>query len=154
MVKKFFTVGLGSVLVVVVLLGAIIYLPKLGPYLRQTQWPAPVNEPKTSGLIQVNTPPSNAEVQSPLVVLGQARGSWYFEGSFPVKLVDGNGQELASSTAKAQGEWMTENFVPFRAELKFVPPATQNGSLILQKDNPSGLPENFLEYRIPVRFKN
>lgn len=154
MVKKFFTVGLGSALVVAALLGAIIYLPKLGPYLRQTQLPAPGTEPKTSGLIQVNTPPSNAEVQSPLIVLGQARGSWYFEGSFPMKLVDGNGQELASSTAQAQGEWMTENFVPFRAELKFAPPATQNGSLILQKDNPSGLPENFLEYRIPVRFKN
>lgn len=104
-------------------------------------------------LIQVGAPQSNALVTSPLVVTGRARGPWYFEASFPVRLFDANGRELAVTPAQAQGEWMTENFVPFRATLTFSPPATLTGTLVLHNDNPSGLPENDKEIRIPVRFR-
>ena len=48
---------------------------------------------------------------------------------------------------------MTENFVPFRTELEFRTPTTERGTLVLEKDNPSGLPENSDELRIPVRFR-
>jgi spore germination protein GerM len=49
-------------------------------------------------------------------------------------------------------EWMTEEYVPFEATLSFNPPQTETGTLILSKDNPSGLPEHDDELRIPVRF--
>lgn len=107
-----------------------------------------------SDLITVTAPTVNAQVGSPLTVTGQARGQWYFEASFPVTLVDANGTTLAQVPAQAQGEWMTENFVPFKATLTFAPPATQTGTLILHNDNPSGLPENDKEIRIPVRFSS
>lgn len=103
-------------------------------------------------LIEVAEPRSGAVIFSPLTVAGKARGAWYFEASFPVRLLDANGNELAVIPAQAQGDWMTENFVPFKAELDFLPPITETGILVLEKDNPSGLPENADELRIPIKF--
>jgi hypothetical protein len=112
-----------------------------------------------SDLIVVDQPQPLAEVASPLSVVGQARGTWYFEGDFPVRLEDAQGNVLARGIAAAQldpndpnATSMTEDFVPFQAELSFSPPATATGTLVLERDNPSGLPENADELRIPVRF--
>jgi hypothetical protein len=105
-----------------------------------------------SDLIVITTPTSGSVVASPLHIEGRARGSWYFEASFPVKLLDANGKLLASTPAQAQGEWMTNNFVPFKADLTFATPLTENGTLVLEKDNPSGLAQNADELRIPVKF--
>lgn len=101
--------------------------------------------------IRVDTVSPNQLVSSPLTITGEAR-MWYFEASFPVELVDGNGKRLAIGPAQAQGEWMTSAFVPFRITLTFPKPTTATGTLIFRNDNPSGLPENSQEYRIPVRF--
>lgn len=116
--------------------------------------PPPPEEPEEplDNLIRITSPLPNATVQSPLTVTGQARGTWYFEASFPVRVLDGNGKELAVVPAQAQGEWMTEEFVPFRATLTFTAPTTATGTVVFQKDNPSGLPQFEDERRIPVRF--
>lgn len=103
-------------------------------------------------LIRVDSPKSGEKVTSPLTVTGKARGNWYFEASFPVRLFDANGQELAVVPAQAQGEWMTENFVPFSVTLNFPQPQTETGTLVLEKDNPSGLPEHADQIEIPVKF--
>lgn len=105
-----------------------------------------------SNLIRLEEPKSGQSVKSPLVVSGQARGNWYFEASFPVKILDANGVELGVVPAQAQGEWMTENFVGFKAVLYFKKPSTATGTLVLKKDNPSGLAQNDAELRIPVKF--
>src|SRR6185436_520379 len=52
-------------------------------------------------------------VSSPLTVTGEARGNWYFEASFPAVLVDWDGKIIAQLPAQAQGDWMTQEFVPF-----------------------------------------
>lgn len=103
-------------------------------------------------LIRVDAPASGDLVTSPITITGEARGSWYFEASFPVKLVDANGRILAQGPAQAQGEWMTPEFVPFTATWAFSKPTTDTGTLILRNDNASGLPENDKEIEIPVRF--
>ncbi|HRY52630.1 MAG TPA: Gmad2 immunoglobulin-like domain-containing protein [Candidatus Portnoybacteria bacterium] len=103
--------------------------------------------------IKVEMPLASALVQSPLKIKGQARGTWYFEASFPVKLIDSNGKILASAPAQAQGDWMTEDWVPFELSLSFDAPQSASGVLILQKDNPSGLPVNDDSISVPVRFK-
>ncbi|MFH1462170.1 MAG: tryptophan-rich sensory protein [bacterium] len=103
-------------------------------------------------LIQVEIPKVNEAVSSPLTIKGRARGFWFFEADFPIKLFDENGELLATAIARAQGEWMTEDFVSFEAELKFAAPKTEKGSLVLEKDNPSGLSEHADELRIPVVF--
>lgn len=103
-------------------------------------------------LIRVTSPLPSGEIVSPLVVTGDARGQWYFEASFPVRLFDDNGVELAVGIATAEGEWMTPEFVPFSATLVFDKPNTEKGVLVFQKDNPSGMPEHDDEWRVPVVF--
>ncbi len=103
-------------------------------------------------LIRVTSPTIGQTVTSPLVVTGEARGNWYFEAQFPVKLLDGNGNVIASGPASAQGDWMTTDYVPFTITLTFKTPATATGTLVLEKDNPSDLPQNANELRIAVKF--
>ena len=110
------------------------------------------NELEKIDLIRIATPRPNQLIESPLSIEGEARGFWFFEGDFPIKLLDGNNTEIAIHFATAEGEWMTEDFVPFRAEVVFEKPKTEKGTLILEKDNPSGLEENADELRIPVKF--
>ena len=106
----------------------------------------------SSAMIRVTIPEPDAIVRSPLTVTGEARGNWYFEASFPVKILDANGKQLGVRIAQAQGEWMTTNFVPFSTIVNFSTPTTQTGTIVFQKDNPSGLPEHDAEVRIPIRF--
>lgn len=105
-----------------------------------------------SDLIRVKNVKSGDIIKSPLTVEGEARGYWFFEASFPVRLLDGNGKQIAIGIAQAQSEWMTTEFVPFKTVLTFAAPITPNGTLVLEKDNPSGLPEHADELRISIRF--
>ncbi|MBI2644146.1 MAG: GerMN domain-containing protein [Candidatus Wildermuthbacteria bacterium] len=110
------------------------------------------NELEKQDLIRITNPRPNQEIRSPLLITGQARGNWFFEASFPVKLLDERGNTLVTGIAQAQGEWMTTEFVPFQAHIEFDKPAGKKGTLILEKDNPSGLPEQADELRVPVVF--
>lgn len=98
------------------------------------------------------SPRPNQEISSPVTVTGEAPGNWYFEASFPIKLYDENNNLIAQTIAQAQGDWMTDSLVPFRAELNFSQPTSTNGTLVLEKDNPSGLSENAKQLRVPVKF--
>ncbi len=109
-------------------------------------------ENNTSDQIKVLKPEPYQEIKSPLLIEGEARGTWYFEATFPIKLMDANGNLMATHYAQAQGEWMTEYFVPFAAQLKFKKPATDTGILVLEKNNPSGFTENDASIKIPVKF--
>ncbi len=113
--------------------------------------PEPV-EPDLSDLIVVDSLEAGDTVASPLVVTGEARGNWYFEASFPVRLYDSANNLLTTGIAQAQSDWMTTNFVPFTVTLNFTAPTSGTGTLVLQKDNPSGLPANDAQLVIPVAF--
>ncbi len=102
--------------------------------------------------VRVTFPKINEPVSSPLEVRGEARGIWFFEASFPIKILDEDGNELGASYVQAQSEWMTKDFVPFAGEITFALPTSEYGVLVLEKDNPSGLPEYADEARIPIRF--
>ncbi|MEK7612244.1 MAG: GerMN domain-containing protein [Patescibacteria group bacterium] len=110
------------------------------------------NELEKTNLIKITNPRPNEVVTSPLSITGEARGYWFFEASFPVELRDGNGNLLVQHYATAQGEWMTEDFVPYSSIISFTAPTTATGTLILRKDNPSGLAEHDDALFIPVRF--
>ena len=101
--------------------------------------------------IVVEAPQPNQKVESPLLVKGEAQGTWFFEASFPVMLVDEGGSVLAQGLATSSESWMTEDFIPFEVTLEFETEAPE-GVLVLQKDNPSGLAEMDEELRIPVKF--
>jgi len=105
-------------------------------------------------LVTLDAPMPEQTVRSPLVVRGKARGPWYFEASFPVILTDWDGRIIAQVPARAQGDWMTNDWVPFEAVLTFDADTTvsSRGALILRKDNPSGLPEHDDALEITVFF--
>jgi hypothetical protein len=103
--------------------------------------------------IEVFEPKKDGLVKSPLIIKGKAKGNWFFEAEFLVKLMDGNGKEISQSIAKAEGEWMIEDFVPFSATIKFNAPRTSNGFIVFSKNNPSGMPANDYSTSIEVRFK-
>jgi hypothetical protein len=103
--------------------------------------------------IVVDLPFPGAVTGKSFTVKGRARGTWYFEASFPVEVLDKNGKRLTIIPAQAQGEWMTTEFVPFSVAVSvpstYIGPAT----LVLHKDNPSGLPQNDASISFPITIE-
>lgn len=110
------------------------------------------NELNYSDEFLISTPRPNQKIDSPLKVVGQATGTWYFEGSFSGELFDADKVLLGSVILTAEGEWMTEDFVPFKGTLEYKKPSTDTGTFIIKNANPSGLSENQKEIIIPVTF--
>jgi len=112
------------------------------------------NELEKIDLIRLYNPRPNQIILSPLTITGEARGYWFFEASFPVILTDWDGLIIGQGIAQAEKEWMTDDFVPFKAKITFTKPNYKNnGTLILRKDNPSGLPQHDDALEIPVLFE-
>lgn len=106
-------------------------------------------------VINLSSPRPNQVISSPLGIVGQARGSWFFEASAPVVITDWDGKIIGEGYIEAQGDWMTDDFVNFLGTIEFESPEMYDyGSLILQKANPSDLPENDAALEIPVKFEN
>jgi len=96
----------------------------------------------------------NQKIESPLTIKGRARGTWFFEESFPIILVNWDGLIIAQSYATAKTEWMTEDYVEFEGKIEFQKPGVYDrGALILQKDNPSGLSEYDDALEISIEYK-
>lgn len=100
------------------------------------------------------------EVSSPLEISGSAVGSWYFEASFPIIVVNWDGLIIGEGYATAQDDWMTEEMVPFRADVSFDVPGRiptgfyeARGAVIFKNDNPSGEPGRDMAVEIPVIFR-
>ena len=124
-------IAIGVLLAVVVLGAVLVALPK----------PASNSSPFVTEKVKVVLPFPGATVLREFIVTGEARGVWFFEASFPVEVRDPEGNVVGRGLATAEGEWMTEEFVPFSAPVtieNYSGPAT----LVLIKDNPSGLPEH------------
>lgn len=106
----------------------------------------------TADLIQVELPFPGAVVGKDFSVIGKARGYWFFEASFPIEVLDKNGKSLVTSIAQPRNgeDWMTTQFVNFKADIKipqtYIGPAT----LVLKKNNPSGLPEHDASISFPI----
>ena len=112
---------------------------------------AEVNEP-LSTRVEVSAPKPNASVTKTFKVAGSAPGPWYFEASFPIKVIDKDGTMIGTSHGEAQGDWMTTGIVAFSANVTtsgYSGPAT----LVLLRDNPSGLPENDDAVSIPITIQ-
>lgn len=95
----------------------------------------------SSDLIKITSPLPDSVVGSTFSVTGEARGTWFFESSFPVLLLDNKRTVLFQGPAQAQGDWMTTEFVPFKIDIKLTKEYTGMATLVLKKDNPSGIPE-------------
>ncbi len=126
------------------------------PIIDPSQVGQPFYENATPNDIVVTLPFPGAVTGKEFSVRGKARGYWFFEASFPVLLLDKDGKELAIGLANpepAGTEWMTTEFINFKADLAapqtYIGPAT----LILMRDNPSGLPENDAAVSFPITIE-
>lgn len=159
-------------LIIILLLGGLTVFLFLGnqenipsqpsPTPSSTVLPSPSATPDQPGqtpvdsdaMILLENPQPLDTIASPLTITGQARGGWFFEADFPVVLTNWDGLIIAEGFATAEGDWMTEDFVPFSATLEFeTPDFGERGHLILQRANPSGLPENDDALEIEIRYE-
>jgi hypothetical protein len=106
-----------------------------------------------SGQPDVRSPEPGQEVATPLTVEGSAPGTWFFEGSFPVRLLNRAGEVIGQGNASAKETWMTEKRVPFTAELTFSVSERQQGKLVLEKANPSGRAGKAERLEIPLQLR-
>ena len=106
------------------------------------------NQPLRERVV-VTAPVSGATVGKTFAVTGEAPGNWYFEASFPIEVRDAGNNKIGQGIAQAQSDWMTTAQVPFVAAVSvgtYSGPAT----LVLMRDNPSGLPQNDDSLSIPI----
>lgn len=131
----------------------IFFLVWAGSYfLSNKKAPTSTTSEEAAGII-IFSPQVDEIITSPYKINGLARGSWFFEASFPIVLLNEAGEELGRTTAEAMSDWMTTDFVPFEAEISFDPKTAEKGIAVFKKDNPSGLPQNDFSINIPVRFR-
>lgn len=117
--------------------------------------PDPTYVNASADLIVVTNPTPGSVVGKPITVMGQARGTWYFEASFPIEVRDASGTIIATGIGQPVGgaDWMTEEFVPFSSSIQI--PASYIGEAVitLMNDNPSGLPENARSVSFPITIE-
>jgi len=130
------------------------YVSQTGPNCEFAACPAEAGLPDK---LTVALPKSDDLISSPVSVSGQARGGWFFEGSFPIQVFDSNDKLLGSGTAKfapknPNDTWMTNDFVDFQGSVQFSQPATDGGYILFKKDNPSGDPAKDESLKLPIKF--
>lgn len=103
--------------------------------------------------ITIENPFPGAVTGKSFTVMGKARGMWYFEASFPIELRDQNGKVIATGIAQAQGDWMTTEFVPYKAQISAPNSYMGAATLVLKKDNPSGLPDKDASMLVPITIE-
>lgn len=106
-------------------------------------------------LITLEEPARGDTVTSPVTVRGEARGNWFFEASFPITVVNWDGLIIGEGYATAQDDWMTTEYVPFTATIHYTLASGTpyaRGTIILKKDNPSGLPAHDDAFEVPIIF--
>ncbi len=102
--------------------------------------------------IIIYTPLKNSIVASPIAVVGEVPGNWSFEASFPVQLKDSSGNVIVQTPAQVLGSWQTDQLVPFSVKLIYSGEQSGSGTIVLQKDNPSGLASNSDSVIIPIKY--
>lgn len=76
-------------------------------------------------------------------IKGQAKGTWFFEASFPIEIQSNSGDSLKTFIAQAKQDWMTEDFVEFESDIDLTDLGLKSGNkikIVFHKDNPSGDP--------------
>jgi hypothetical protein len=117
--------------------------------------PEPIEKEPTvtqplSKRVQVTAPLPNTTVGSSFQVAGKAPGNWFFEADFPLQVRDKDGNVIARTYASAQGDWMTTELVPFTSTIHIDTVYKGEATLILLRNNPSGLPEHDDAVEVPI----
>jgi hypothetical protein len=106
------------------------------------------------GHVRVFDPVPGQRIISPEAVSGSVTGGgWFFEATFPVKILDADGTILGQGQARAQNDWTSTGTVLSTGVIPFLAPHSATGTIVFSKDNPSGLPQNGESFSVPVKFQ-
>lgn len=121
-------------------------------YTEELPAPEPVYQNASADYIRITTPTPGAVTGKEFTIIGEARGSWFFEASFPIEVLDQNGDVLLTTLGKPVDgvEWMTSEFVPFTATVSLPPAYIGSATLVFIRDNASGLPEHDRSMAFPI----
>ena len=100
--------------------------------------------------VMITSPQSGSTIGHSFTISGEAPGPWYFEASFPIKVITPQGDTIGTSHAEAQSDWMTSGQVPFVAVVDVILSYSGPAIIALLRDNPSGLPENDDSIEMPI----
>jgi len=110
--------------------------------------PAPLDQS-----VVVTSPLQNATVSHTFTVAGQAPNVWFNEAVFPIQVRDANDDVIGAAQGQAQGDWTVQGPVTFTSEVTVDASYEGPATLILLKDNPSGLPQNDDSVTIPITIQ-
>lgn len=128
------------IFIIGILLGSfMLFKPKaIAPIVEKSNSPVVEKEICQHENLCVEYPKAGQVVSGTILLKGKAR-KWYFEASFPVRLIDASGKEVLAVPVQAQGEWMTVEFVPFETTITIPASAVKgNAMLVFTEDNPAG----------------
>lgn len=103
-----------------------------------------------SASVHIDTPASNAVVGTTFIVTGAAPSGWYFEAVFPISVRDNADNVIGHGQAQALSDWTQPGQIRFAATTTIDTVYHGPATLILLKDNPSGLPENDDSVSMPI----
>ena len=135
----------------VIVVGFGLYEWKKGPAVPPGPQATYANATKND--IESYLPFPGAVTDKAFTMKGQARGTWYFEGSFPAAVLGQDGSVIWSGPVQADGEWMTEEFVPFTGQVSVPKEYTGPATVVMKKDNPSGEPANDASLSFPITIQ-
>lgn len=95
-------------------------------------------------------PVANSILPKTFVVKGSAPNSWYFEASFPIQIRDAGNNVIGHGTAHALTDWTQTGIVPFEATTTVTTSYSGPATVVVLKDNPSGLPERDDSFSMPI----
>lgn len=87
------------------------------------------------------------------IVKGSVSGRWFFEGVFPVRVFNKEGEIIKSFSVTTSDDWTTEDLVKFEFSLDTQLKEESIVVLRFEKSNPSGLEENGDYAQITVTIK-
>ncbi len=154
--------GVLVVVLLVIIIGLLVVLVVVpGPHAASvppaqsatSTTPIETTPPPLSKNVSIFAPASGASVEQTFDVAGIAPNAWYFEAVFPIQVRDPEDNVIARGQGQAQSDWTTPGPVPFKATITLNAPYHGSATLILMKDNPSGLPENDDSVTLPIVIK-
>lgn len=97
------------------------------------------------------SPLPNSEMECEFTLAGEMPREWFFENSFQYSiLVDG--KEVLTGSVQSKDDYTVKEILTFSEKIECEEGCFGDGEIVLKNANPSGLPENADQYRIPVKF--
>ncbi len=86
-------------------------------------------------------------------VKGKVSGEWFFEGTFPVRVLTENEEIIKSLSATTDDDWMTSDLVSFSFKLDTNLEKESVVVIRFEKANPSGIGENDDYAQVTIKIK-